>query len=303
MPNVQLLILSFLALVGMASCSDSSVDPTNTSNLEVIQSYIDTQPLSFSATGSGLYFVTTKASSSTVLPAFGQELELRYTLSVLTRSTSNTNVIVSQAVDTAYDTTSTFFPFFNGSLKAGLQEGVLKMHEGESAAMLMPASLAFKDVGSPDKTVAANSSVRYDVTLVRARTEEQQINEYIAANNLTVTTTTTNGVRVIRTTANPTGAAVSGNTVIATTALVKQLRGKTAVDFDTTGANVKNLNGYTEGINQLRVGETATLIFPSARGYAEVGVKTTTTTSNGNYLYRVAPYTPLLYTVTVVSAR
>ncbi|MBN8822273.1 MAG: FKBP-type peptidyl-prolyl cis-trans isomerase [Spirosoma sp.] len=302
MPNVQLLILSLLAIVGLASCSDSSVDPADTSNLEVIQSYIDTQPLSFSATGSGLYFVTTKASSSTVVPALGEELELNYTLSVLTRSTSNTNVIVAQAVDTAYNTTSTFFPFFNGSLKTGLQEGILKMHEGESAAMLMPASLAFKSVGSTDGKVAANSPVRYDVTIVRARTEDQQITEYIAANKLTVTTTTTNGVRVIRTTTNPTGDAVSGKTVITTTATVKQLRAKTAFDFDTTGANVKNLSGYTEGLSQLRVGESAILIFPSALGYAATGNKATVPT-DGTYLYRVAPYTPLVYTVTVVSAK
>ncbi|WP_461089549.1 FKBP-type peptidyl-prolyl cis-trans isomerase [Spirosoma gilvum] len=295
--------MSLLALVAMASCSDSSVDPTTTSNLEVIQSYMDTQPLSFTATGSGLYFVTTKASSSTVVPAFGQELELTYTLSVLTRSTSNTNVIVAQAVDSAYATTSTFFPFFSGSLKAGLQEGLLKMHEGESAAMLMPASLAFGSVGSEDKKVAANSAVRYDVTLVRARTEEQQITDYITANKLIVDTTTTNKVRVIRTVKNPTGVAVAGKTVITTTTVVRQLRAKTAVDFDTTGANVKNLAGYIEGVNQLRVGETATLIFPSSAGYKDAGTKTATTNDKGNYLYRVAPYTPLIYTVTVVSAR
>ena len=190
----------------MASCTTQNVDPTGSAatlqaNLATINTYAASQspPLSGTSTASGLYFVSSKPSSSTVTPTFGKELEFTYTLSVLTSNTANAGVVTAQAVDTTYAKTPTFVSFFDGVLKAGLQEGLKLMHEGESAVLLVPSKLAFGEVGAVANSIPANAPVRFDVTLNRARTEDQQINEYIAANKLTFTETTSSGLRFVRT--------------------------------------------------------------------------------------------------------
>ncbi|GAB3943657.1 hypothetical protein GCM10028805_10200 [Spirosoma harenae] len=302
MHKLQFIILCFLSLIGLASCSPEDVSTSNASELANIQSYVTTKGISGSFTSSGLYYSVSKPSTSTVVPAFGQELELMYTLSTITPSESNTAVIVDKAVDTTYAKTSTFFPFFEGALKAGLQEGLLKMHEGETAIMLMPSSLAFKSIGSTSPLIAANIPVRYDVSLIRARTEEQQINEYIAANKLTVLTTTASGIRLIMRTANPTGdsvkTALATNKTIQANYVGKQLRAKTAIGFDSTstGLNQYNVTGFNDGLKLLRVGDKATLIFPSTVGYSTTGLLI-------NNIYKIAPNTPLLYNIDVISAK
>src|SRR5207244_4245578 len=128
-------------------------------------------PFSGTTSASGLFFSSTSPGSTTVVPAYGQEIEFTYTLSVLygPSNISGATTVTSKKVDSAYATTSTFFPFFAGSLKPGLEEGILKMHEGESATLIMPSILAFGS--TQDGNIPANSPVRFDVTLKRTRTE------------------------------------------------------------------------------------------------------------------------------------
>ena len=78
----------------------------------------------------------------------------------------------------------------------------------------------------------------------------------------------------------------------------KQLHAKTALGFDSTGTglNQYNVSGFNEGLNKLRVGEKATLLFPSSIGYGQDGLIE-------NKLYKVAPYAPLRYDVEVVSVK
>ena len=144
-------------------------------DLGTVTAYATSKGLSGTSTGSVLYYVSAKPSSATATPSFGKELEFTYTLSVLTSSTSNVGVVTAKAVDSAYAKTPAFVSFFDGVLKAGLQEGLLLMHEGESAVLLVPSKLAFGEVGSLPDSIPANTPVRFDIVLNRARTEYQQI--------------------------------------------------------------------------------------------------------------------------------
>ena len=310
MHKFHLLVFGVLLLGGLASCNTQNVDPNGTAatliaDRATIDTYAVSKGLSGTSTASGLYFVSSKPSSSTVVPAFGKELEFTYTLSALLSTTSNAGIVTAKTVDSAYAKTPAFVSFFDGVLKAGLQEGLLLMHEGESAIFLVPSKLAFGEVGgSIADSIPANTPVRFDVTLNRARTEDQQISEYIAANKLTFTETTASGLRFVRTqtstSVDSVKTAVSEGKTVTVRYVGRQLHAKTALGFDSTGTGLNQYNvlGFTEGLNKLRVGEKATLLFPSSIGYGNDGLVDPATK-----LYKVAPYAPLRYDVEVVSVK
>ncbi|GAB3772719.1 hypothetical protein GCM10028818_13250 [Spirosoma horti] len=304
---IQFVIFGALLIGGLASCQQQNIDAstnaaaTYTANMADISSYTLSQGLSGTTSASGLFFKSTSPGSTTVIPAYGQEIEFTYTLYVLKgpSNVSGSTTVTAQKVDSAYATTSTFFPFFAGSLKPGLEEGILKMHEGESATLIMPSILAFGS--TQDGSILANSPVRFDVTLKRARTEAQQIDDYIAANKLVVTETTDSGVRIIKTKANPSGATPSANQTITLNYAGKLLRattgftGGTGTDTKTVGTT-KFVPGFEEGLKSLKVGEKATVIFPSSLGYGATGAA-----QNGVYV--IPPYSPLSFDLEVVSVK
>ncbi|WP_240543597.1 FKBP-type peptidyl-prolyl cis-trans isomerase [Spirosoma foliorum] len=293
----------------MQDVDAASKSATYTANISAIDTYIASQPWSTTPTAvtsnSGLYFALTTAGSSTVSAAYGQELEFTYTLSSLSTTVgTSTTVVNAKIVDTVYSKTPLFIPFKKGILKAGVEEGLLLMHEGDKAILLMPSILAFGDVGSSDGVVPGNTPVRYDITLNRARTEDQQIEEYVPTTGLTLTQKTSTGLRFFQTKSNAVGMRVDSaqakNLTITIKYVAKQLHAKTAVGFDSTstGLNLYSVAGFTEGIAKLRVGEKATFIFPSSLGYSSDGLADKSTA-----LFKVSPYAPLRYDVEVVSAQ
>lgn len=311
----------FVALIGgLASCN-TSVDPESTtaaaildSNKADITTYATSKGMSGSMTTSGLYYESTIPSSSTVVPAFGQELEFSYTMYVL-YGPSNTTItapssVTAQLVDSAYATTSVFYPFFKGSLKPGLQEGFLLMHEGEQAKFLIPSALAFGSTATTTPVIPANSPVRYDITLKRARTEDQQITEYIAQNNLTVTQLTSTGLRFIKTvsttdtTTNKLPTVNQSITVRYTGQLLRSATpfantSPTGVAYQYGKFQLENvaIAGVNEGLLKLRQGEKATFIFPSSLGYSTTG----RVASDGTYI--IPPSAPLRFDVEIISIK
>lgn len=309
MRTLHFISLIIMLIGGMASCK-TEIDPggstaaTLDSNKVDIMTYATSKGLSGTMTTSGLYYVLTKPGSSTVTPAFGQELEFNYKSYVL-NGPSNTTVtsgVTDQLIDSAYATTPIFYPFFENSLRPGLEEGFRLMREGDQVTLLLPSVLAFGNVPSPDKRVPANSPVRYDITLRRARTEDQQISDYITATKLTVTEVTTSGLRFIKTLDNPTGALPTANQTLGIRYKGKLVRAASA--FDSTGSSTyatslgkSPIAGFNEGLAKLRVGEKATLIFPSALGLKAVG------SINSKGEYDIPPNAPLRYDIELVSAQ
>lgn len=298
--------VAVLLLAGLLTSCKQEIDAAGPNNLAAIQEYATSKGISGTLTASGLYYapagqdtVSGLVDSLRKKAALGQELEFTYKLYII-RPSSTTAAVSDVIVDTAFAKMPTFVPFFDGALKAGLQEGLLLMTAGEKAVLLMPAKIAFGD--QPTATVPANSPVRFDVTLRRARTETDQINEYVKANKLTFTETTPSGLRFVKTKTSTTGdsvkTAISQGKTVTLRYVGKQLHAKTAVSFDSTGTNLNQYSvaGFSEGLNKLRVGEKATLLFPSSIGYGKEGLIE-------NKLYKVAPYAPLRYEVEVVSVR
>lgn len=123
--------------------------------------------------------------------------------------------------------------------------------------------------------------------------ENQKIEEYITAKKLTVTEKTATGLRFILTKANPSGAKVTKGQYVTVNYAGRFLSDK---QFDSgnfpfyvgTGGSVA---GFDEGVGKMRVGEKATLIFPSNLGYGTKGQSS------------IPGYSPLVFDIEVISAK
>lgn len=296
MRKLSLSIFGLLLIGGLASCKSSDVSPNDDtilqSNEADIQTYATSKGLSGTMTTTGTYFALTKAGAGLVTPANGEEVEFNYSIYALARSANNATVTDS-FVDSTYSTKSNYA--YLVSTNPGLTEGLLRMHEGDQAVVLLPSAYAFGSTGSSDGKVPANAPVRINVSLKRIRSEDVQINEYMTANKLTPTEVTLTGLRFIKTLENSTG-----NTPTANQTLVLKYKGKllrTVSAFDSTGTGTysttlgRSIPGFDEGVAKLRVGEKATLIMPSKIGYGSTG--------NGT----IPPYAPLRFDIELVSAQ
>jgi FKBP-type peptidyl-prolyl cis-trans isomerase len=288
-----------LPLLGLWACSkEDAPDPAAaaaTQNLADIKAYIAARPALSAAktSASGLsYLVTTSPASTTKSPGLGEEVSFTY------RSYNLKDVLV----DSVYATKPVYFPFGLGLLLGGLEEGLSYMREGDKATLLIPSFLGYDSRSLTN--LPAYSAVRFEVSMLRSLTENQQISRYLTANKLTLTDSSSTGLKIIKTTSNPTGnALVTGQTV---TLGYKGylLRNSTPFDsttaakpFDVTLGTSQVIAGFEEGIRKLRVGEKATIIIPSAIGYGTKGA------TNNNNQYVVPPYAPIIFKLEVLAIK
>lgn len=125
-------------------------------------------------------------------------------------------------------------------------------------------------------------------------TEEEQIEGYIKRKNLTVTEKTASGLRYILTKPNAAGAALKVGQII-TVKYAGRLLSDKSFDSGTFNFNLglgQVVAGFDEGIAKMKVGESATLIFPSALGYGSRGAGSD-----------IPGNSPLVFDIEVVSAK
>lgn len=124
--------------------------------------------------------------------------------------------------------------------------------------------------------------------------ENQKIESYIAAKKLVITEKTTDGLRFILTKANTSGAKVVNGQTISVAYAGRLLTDKQfdAGNFSFVLGAKGAIDGFDKGVSKMRVGEKATLIFPSALGYG--------TRSQGS---DIPAYSPLVFDIEVISAR
>jgi len=297
MRTIQLILFSVSVVGGLSACMNESADPSAEKykdNDAEIQTYVSqtTGLSSGTLAASGLYYKITQPNPTGKLATLGEEIEFSY---------KATN-LQGQHVDSSATGVPVYYPLGIRSVFPGLEQGLSLMREGEKATLLMPSYLAYNDQARPN--LLAYSVVRFDVSLARSRSEDQQINEYIANRKLTVMETTASGVRFIRTSppASATAVVPATGQTLTIKYLGKELRKATA--FDSTGSGTFDavlgrnsfVKGFEEGLAKLKIGEKATIIFPSSLGYSTQGV-----VRNNQYL--IPPYAPLRFDLEVVSAK
>jgi FKBP-type peptidyl-prolyl cis-trans isomerase len=125
--------------------------------------------------------------------------------------------------------------------------------------------------------------------------ENQKIEEYISSKKLTVTEKTTTGLRYILTKANSSGAKLVKGQTINVNYAGRLLSDKQfdAGNFSFTLGIGQVVGGFDEGIAKMRIGEKATLIFPSVIGYGTRG------SGSGS----IPGYAPLIFDIEVISAK
>ncbi|WP_240543598.1 FKBP-type peptidyl-prolyl cis-trans isomerase [Spirosoma foliorum] len=284
-----------LLIGGLSSCQKEDIGLTDDQILESnkadILSYAAAKGLGGSMTASGVYYALIKPSGSSVIPTVGQEVEFNYKLYVLSRNSAN--AMIDTFVDSTYATKSSYLYIVDNT--AGMTEGLIRMKEGDQSQILLPSYYAFGRTGAGNGVIPANAPVRLDVTLKRTRSEDQQIDEYLTANKMTPTELTATGLRFVRTLENAAGAATTPTQTLTIKYKGKLLRSTSA--FDSTGTGTYSalasqfVPGFAEGLAKLRVGEKATIVFPSKLGYGATG-------------YQVIPaYAPLRFDIELVSAQ
>jgi FKBP-type peptidyl-prolyl cis-trans isomerase len=282
------LVAALLSAAGFLSCKDTYIDPAVDSfnkDTAAISRYARDNKLAVQDAAYGVKYLITKANPAGKTPAVGEELEFSYVISSLK----------DVRVDSTKKDSATYFPFGLGKMLPGLEIGFSKLREGEKAIFLFPSYVAFGDrvVG----TLPANSPVRFDVVLKAVRSEDAQIEDYVVRKKLTNIEKQTTGLRVSKTVSATTGAALTDGQKVTVRYAGKLLRSGTVFDnnsgntYDVTLGRNQVVPGFEAGIKALKVGEKATIIFPSSLGYGSTG--------QGPIL----PYTPLAFDIEIVSAQ
>ncbi len=124
--------------------------------------------------------------------------------------------------------------------------------------------------------------------------EEEQIEAYIKLKNIVITEKTASGLRYIRTMDNPNGLAVKKGQNINVNYSGKLLNDKKfdAGNFSFVLGAGRVVGGFDEGIAKMKVGEKATIIFPSALGYGSQGAGSD-----------IPANAPLVFDIEVVTAK
>lgn len=277
------LVVAVLAALSLVSCQkvlENEAEKNYALNETAIQNYITNNKLTMQKSASGLYYNITKTNPNGTKPNIGDEVAIHYILFKMSGA----------KFDSTERLKNTPFAYTYGvnALIPGMDEGISMMRKGERALLLMNHYLAFGS--QSDDILPAYSAVGTDVEIVRVRSEEQQIEDYIQDKKLTVTEKTSSGLRFIQTTTTTNAQVKVGDIV-----LVKYT-GKLLTDkqFDTGEIQVRVgaggvIKGFDEGISKLKIGEKAMLIFPSSLGYGTQG--------SGS---AIRPYAPLMFEVEIV---
>lgn len=286
MKKIALLLILGVSLFGV-SCSkflENSVDQTAKKDEQDILDYISKNNLQMIKTQTGLRYVITRNNINGRDVQIGDEVTLHYVVSLLSGiRVDSTSRLKNEPLK---------FPYGGLSIIQGLAEAISLLKDGEKGTFIIPSVLAFGTQSSAN--IPANSVLKIDLEAVKYRSEDQQMDEYIKATKLPITETTASGLRFIRTVTTNGTQLKAG--LLATVKYTGYLVSNGS-QFDTgqldvalgDGAVVK---GFEEGLLKMKVGEKATLVFPSAIGYSKTG--------SGS---KIPPYAPLIFNVEVVSAK
>ena len=165
-----------------------------------------------------------------------------------------------------------------------MELAVRKMRVGEKFTILSPFYLAFEN-RSDYNNIPAYAPMRFEIQMLKTRTESQQIDDFIAKKQFVVSERSTDNLVIIRTNT------VIGDTLGTGKSVSVKYIGKLLNDtkFDegvypmTTGTN-SAIPGFDRAVRRMRKGEKAIVVFPSKLGYKSTG--------SGD---KIGPYAPLQF--------
>jgi FKBP-type peptidyl-prolyl cis-trans isomerase len=280
----------------LSSCGGflaNDLEETIKLNDQQMLNYINTKSLTMTKADNGMYYQITKPNAAGRNVKLGDEVKIHYVMSLLDGTRIDSTERLKNAPLSA---------IFGGTIGLqGVLDALSQLKEGERGFFLIPSYLAY---GSQTQgKIPAKSVIALDLEVLRYRSEEQQMQEYI--DNGTNTTflskdTTASGVKVLKMVAGTGTQLAAGQTA---TVKYTGYLASTVKQFDTGQLDVylgggSVVKGFDEGLQKLKVGDKAVLVFRSELGY---GVKGSQDQSTGAYV--IPPYSPLIFVVEIKSTR
>lgn len=280
-----------IALFGVAlvliagGCSkkflESDLERSIKQNEEEIVAYLQEKNLNYTKSPQGIHYEITQKNPTGQTVEIGDQIRMYYNITLL-----NNNLVDSLLSGDPFT-----LGYYDGYPLIGLLNSVSLLKTGEKGTFLIPANLMFGS--QPSQNVPAWSVLKVDIEVLSFRNEEEQIQAYVDKKGFTDVSVSSTGLRFIPKTIVSGGSALANGDQV-----VLKYKGTFLNDtaFDegeftvTLGAN-SVIPGFEEGIKMMRVGEQATVVFPSKIGYG--------TTGSG----AIPPYSPLLFELTILSKR
>ncbi|TAF68268.1 MAG: hypothetical protein EAZ55_00145 [Cytophagales bacterium] len=297
--NKYIVFIIGLFLFAFQSCRLASTDDEELAeairlNEKEIQAYISTNRLQTQKTASGLYYAITATSNSSRTVSTGEQVTMKYT----------TKLLNGALLDTFYRNTPRKYPHNAGTFVPGLEEGVSLLKVGEKAIFLIPSNLAFGNNLIESNTginIPPNSVLIYEVEIIAFKSEDEQIQEYIAANNISGAKKQNSGLYYVETLTG-TGQAATKDSTMVVYYTGKTLDGKifdrniTSPGFSfrlgLESGQGSVIKGWNEGFLLMKEKGKAILLIPSSLAYGSSGT--------GNL---IPPYTPLLFEVELLEIK
>ncbi|MFN8344905.1 MAG: FKBP-type peptidyl-prolyl cis-trans isomerase [Spirosomataceae bacterium] len=269
-------------------------------NKAEIRSYLAKNQLTADSLKSGMYYIIQNTNATAQKPLVGDEITYRYVARRLDGViVDSSQVGVSDVYIRSYgsrDVSGLMVYRFNPvpSFEELLSAPLEKVREGDKVTLFVPWSLR----GNGDVSLLAPLyiPIRYDLEILNVRTEEEQIDDYVAKNNIVgLERNNENGLRFVKTLAYPDSAQIAIGTTVSVTYTGRLIRNGVQFDSGTIDVNVVDptgtasggvVKGFNDGIAKMRYGEKAVIIFPSLLGYGLTGSST-----------KIPAYSPLLFEV------
>jgi peptidylprolyl isomerase len=263
------MLLSAAAVLLSAKCNKDGAAPA-TAKIDTV------------ATPSGLKYVIWKKGTGEQ-PADGDKVQVHYAGRLLSNG---------EEFDNSYKRSNPFeFTLGKGMVIKGWDEGIGKLHVGDSATLVIPHALGYGEHGRPG--IPGKSTLVFDVKLMGVKKTVKPVPFATAGLD---TLSTPSGLRYIMVHRTEGPQARSGaNVKVHYTGYLKD--GKVFDSSVQRGEPIgfplgqgRVIKGWDEGIQLLKVGEKARLLIPSKLAYGEQGA--------GGI---IAPNTDLIFDVELVS--
>ena len=263
-------VLSVLGMIVILSSCLSKIaledDKILQQNEVQIQEYIKAKNLSVTKASNGIYYAVTKVDTNGRKMIAGDTVRVHYVISRIDGvKIDSASISTNKPFRLVYDLSTSIFTKL-----------LPLLHETEQGTFIIPSNLALGSQTFPN--LPANSPIRCDISWFRTYSEEADIDRYVRSNKLTVTEKYTNGLRYIRL-KEVTGDYMTSGKIAKVKYTGKLLNGlvfdsnvaKTDSFSVTIGGTSGIITGFQRGVERMKVGEKAMLIFPSSIGYGTSG--------------------------------
>ncbi len=295
--RISVLAIAATALLWQACLKEpeNEADKYARENEQQIQKFLSDSSLTAERSPLGMYYIKTLQNPSGRQPQTGNQVYVHYEGRRLTD-----NFLFDQSSRAGND--PLVFALNSGSVITGFNEGVSLLREGERAKLLIPSSLAYGYQRS--NTIPAYSALKFDVELVKVLTEDEALRLF-ATDSLKFdppkleAVTNAPGTYYVKLHEGP-GVNIENGKKVSIKIGGHYVDGsefvKAGSAYNFTMGEGTTIKGLEEAVRRMKVGEKGVVFIPSSQGYGEKGL-----VDRGVQV--IAPYTPLIYNVEVVSAQ